>query len=130
MKAGRPRQSLTERELQLMNILWDYPEGLSVRRIVELHPEPRPHVNSVATILKILEEKNHVTHRSEGGTHFYSAVTDRREAGRRSISSVVSNFFGNSYKNVVSALIDDNRISAEELREIVDMIEGRNKLQN
>lgn len=125
MKAGRPRQILTDRELQLMTILWDNPGGLSVRRIVELHPDPRPHVNSVATILKILEEKGHVSHSTIAGAHIYEAVTARGEAGRRSINSLVSNFFGNSYKNVVSALIDDKCLSVDELKEIIDMIENQ-----
>ena len=130
MKAGRPRQDLTDRELQLMTILWDNPQGLPVKTIVALHPDPRPHVNSVATILKILEEKGHVTHRSVGGAHIFTPLTQRQEAGRRSISSIVSNFFGNSYKNVVSALVDDNRLSVDELREIISLIEQRDNLNN
>lgn len=125
MKAGRPKQILTERELQLMTILWDNPGGLSVRRIVELHPDPKPHVNSVATILKILEDKGHVSHRSEGGAHIFMAVTCRSDVGRKSFSAVVSNFFGNSYRNVISSLVDDRQLTIGELKEIIAMIEAR-----
>lgn len=127
MKPGRKPQALTERELQLMKILWECPEGMFVRQIVELHPEPRPHVNTVATILKILEEKGHVGHDVIGNSHRYHALTEKDDFRDRSLRSLIGDFFGNSYKSVVSALVKEEKISVDELQEIIDMVQAGKK---
>lgn len=128
MKAGRKIQGLTQRELDILKILWDEQEanggGLFVREIVERHAAPLPHVNTVATQLKILEEKGHVAHESIGGSHRYFPVTRREDVRERSLRSVIADFFGNSYKSAVSALVAEEKISVEELREIIDMVEN------
>ena len=127
MKSGRKAQQITDRELDLMKILWESPDGLLVREIVERHPEPRPHVNTVATLIKILEEKGHVSHTIEGNAFRYHAVTPQKELQNRSMKSLINNFFGNSYKSAVSALVEDEKISVADLHEIIEMIEKRNK---
>lgn len=127
MKSGRKAQQITDRELDLMKILWENPDGLLVREIVERHPEPRPHVNTVATLIKILEEKGHVSHTIEGNAFRYHAVTPQKELRNRSMKSLINNFFGNSYKSAVSALVEDEKISVADLHEIIEMIEKRNK---
>lgn len=127
MKSGRKAQQITERELDLMKILWEAPDGLLVREIVERHPEPRPHVNTVATLIKILEEKGHVSHKTEGNAFRYFAVTAKTELRNRSLKTLISDFFGNSYKSAVSALVEDEKLSVEDLQEIIKMIEKRNK---
>lgn len=127
MKSGRKAQQITDRELDLMKILWENPDGLLVREIVERHPEPLPHVNTVATLIKILEEKGHVSHTIEGNAFRYHALTPQKELRNRSMKSVINNFFGNSYKSAVSALVEDEKISVADLHEIIEMIEKRNK---
>lgn len=136
MKAGRKTQGLTQRELDILKILWDAqdeqssqisatsPAGLFVREIVKRHPKPQPHVNTIATQLKILEEKGHVAHETIGGSHRYYPITQREDVRDRSLRSIISDFFGNSYKSVVSALVAEEKISVEELREIIDMVEN------
>lgn len=124
MKSGRKPQILTERELPIMKALWER-GPLFVREIVETYAEPRPHQNTVATLVKILEEKGHVTHENVGNYHRYMAVTPQKELRNRSLLGVISNFFDNSYKAVVSALAEEEKISADELREIIRMIEKK-----
>ncbi len=67
MKPGRrPSSGLTDRELEIMTIFWT--KGpLYVRDMLEFFPEPRPHVNTVSTIVRILEEKGHVAHNNISG---------------------------------------------------------------
>lgn len=126
MNPGRKPSMLTERELPIMKALWtDGP--LFVREIVERFPEPRPHQNTVATLIKILEEKGHVTHESVGNAFRYSAVTPRSEFRDRSLRSIVSDFFDNSYKNAVSALVEEEKISIDELREIIEIMQRSKK---
>lgn len=126
MKAGRKKQILTEREAEIMNMLWEN-GPMFVRELVEKYPEPRPHFNTIATIVRILETKGYVKHEAVGGWHRFSAVARPSDFREKSMAEVVRNFFGNSYKTAVSALAEEEKISLEELKEIVALIEEKNK---
>ena len=126
MRAGRKKQVLTEKEAVIMNLLWE--QGpLFVREMLELYPEPKPHFNTVATTVRILEGKGYVEHEVFGGSHRFKAVLDRSDFRDRSMAEVVRNYFGNSYKSAVSALVEEEKISVDELKEIVALIESKNK---
>ncbi len=134
MKAGRKKQILSDREASIMRLLWDN-GPLYVKEMVRLLPEPRPHVNTISTMVKILEEKGYVTHKSISGSYQYSAIVGAEGFCSRSLADVVLKFFNNSYKNAVSALVAEEKISVEELREIIGMVErqhggGQNKEKN
>jgi len=124
MKAGRKRQVLTEKESVIMNMLWEH-GPLFVREMLERYPEPRPHFNTVATTVRILEEKGHVAHEVFGSSHRFHAVADRNDFRERSLAEVVRNYFNNSYKSAVSALAEEEKISVDELREIIALIESK-----
>lgn len=109
-----------------MKALWER-GPLFVREILAGYPEPKPHQNTVATLVKILEEKGHVGHEVVGNSHRYYAVTPRSVVCERSLMEVIGNFFNNSYKSVVSALVADEKISVDELKEIIRIVEERNK---
>lgn len=125
MKAGRKRQTLTEKETTIMNMLWTH-GPMFVREMIALYPEPRPHVNTVSTTVRILEEKGYVAHEAFGGSHRYFAIAAKTDFRDRSLSDVIRNYFDNSYKSAVSALAEEEKISVEELREIIDLIESKN----
>ena len=126
MKAGRKKQELTEKEAILMNMLWD--KGpLFVREMLELYPEPKPHFNTVATTVRILEGKGYVGHEVFGNTHRFYAAVEKSSFRDKSLAAVIRNYFGNSYKSVVSALAEEEKISVDELKEIIDLIERKNK---
>lgn len=124
MKAGRKKQTLTDKEAELMNMLWEH-GPLFVREVVALYPDPKPHFNTVATTVRILEDKGFVTHEAIGGSHRFEAVASRADFSRKSLSDVIRTYFGNSYKSVVSALAEEEKISASELREILELIEKK-----
>lgn len=124
MKAGRKRQILTEKESYIMQMLWSR-GPMFVKEMVELYPEPRPHVNTVSTTVRILEDKGYVAHESIGGAHRYFAVARMEDFRERSLADLVRNYFNNSYKSAVSALVEDEKISIDELREIINIIERK-----
>ena len=127
MKAGRKKQLLTEKETELMNMLWER-GPLFVREMVDLFPDPKPHFNTVSTTVRILCDKGFVEHVGERkGAYVYGAIVESRELSGNSLARLVKNYFNNSYRSVVSALVDDEKISVEELREIIDMVERRNR---
>ena len=122
MKAGRPKSSLTEKEEQIMQMLWQH-GPLLVRQMVELYPEPRPHVNTVSTLVRILEQKGHVGHTVEGGSHRFHAITQIENVRSSRLAGFIKNYFSNSYLGAVSALVKEEKISVDELRELIDMVE-------
>ncbi|MDE6480984.1 MAG: BlaI/MecI/CopY family transcriptional regulator [Muribaculaceae bacterium] len=129
MKAGRKKQLLTEKERELMNMLWD--KGpLFVREMVDLYPNPKPHFNTVATTIRILEGKGYVSHEVLGNSHRFYAMADKSEFRSKSLTDVIRNYFGNSYKIAVSSLIEEEKISVDEVKEILDLIEKKNSTNN
>lgn len=128
MKAGRKKQLLTEKEAELMNMLWD--KGpLFVRDMVEIYPNPKPHFNTVATTIRILEGKGYVGHEVLGNSHRFYAMADKSEFRSKSLGDVIRNFFGNSYKVAISSLIEEEKISIDEVKEILELIEKKNSIE-
>ena len=125
MKAGRKAQILTEKETILMRMLWDR-GPMFVREMLEIYPEPKPHFNTVSTIIRILEDKGHVGHEGVGASHRYYAIARQEDFRKKSLARLVSDYFNNSYKNAVSALVEEEKISLDELREIIDLVERKN----
>ena len=109
-----------------MNMLWEH-GPMFVREMLEHYPEPKPHFNTVSTTVRILESKGYVEHEVFGGSHRFKALVERSDFRGRSLAEVVRNYFGNSYKSAVSALVEEEKISIEELKEIVELIESKNK---
>lgn len=124
MKPGRKKQMLTEKEAILMNMLWDN-GPLFVRDMVALYPEPKPHFNTVATTIRILEGKGYVGHEVFASCHRFYAIAAKEDFREKSLAEVIKNYFGNSYKNAVSALVAEEKISVDELKEIINLIESR-----
>lgn len=112
---------LTPKEEEVMKILWMHDE-MTGREIMELFPEPRPHVNTVSTFLRILEEKGLVKHRLIGTTNLYKAAFSADEMGRRSMKSVISKFFRGSMTGMISSLINHEEISPEEIAELKKLV--------
>lgn len=125
MKAGRKTQILTEKEKIIMQMLWEH-GPMFVREMLELYPEPKPHFNTVSTLVRILEDKGHVDHEVVGASHRFRAISRKEDFMKRSIAQVVKDYFNNSYKSAVSALVEEEKISVGELREIIDLIESKN----
>lgn len=118
-------EKLTRREEELMRNFWQH-GPLFVRELVALFPDPKPHFNTLSTMVRALEAKGYVDHKAFGGTHQYFAVVTEEEFSRRTLGGVVSKYFENSYLDVVSALVDEEKISVSELRSLIERIEHQN----
>ena len=116
-------EKLTKREEELMNIFWDN-GAMFVKDILELLPEPKPHFNTVSTMVRALEAKGFVSHKAYGNSYQYFPAVDRSGFGRKSLKNIIKEYFGNSYKNAVSALVDDGELSAEEIKDLLKQVEN------
>ena len=112
---------LTKAEEQVMQELWKL-EKAYLREIVEAMPDPKPHQNTVATLLKILVEKEFVGINVMNRHHEYYAAVSKEEYSKRSMTQLAKNYFEGSFSNVVSFLVKENDISVEELESLLQQI--------
>lgn len=124
-KKERKKHTLTLREEELMQLLWEN-KPMYVRELVQLYPDPKPHVNTVSTVVRTLEEKGHVSHEVAGTGYKYFAVAQKEDFADKTLSNVIKGYFNNSYLNAVSTLVEKEKISVDELRELIDLIEKKN----
>lgn len=125
MKRGRPKSTLTEKEEEIMQYLWSN-GPLFVRELVGLYPDPKPHFNTVATTIRILESKGFVAHEVVGSSHRFYAVADINDCRRQSLGKVIAGYFKGNYRAAVSTLVEDEKITADDLRELLEMVEKAN----
>lgn len=122
---ARPKSrypKLSDREAEIMGMLWKR-GPLYVREILDSYPDPKPHFNTISTIVRILEDKGYVNHESISGSYRYFAVVEASDFAGRSLAQIIKNYFDGSARAAVSALVEEERISVDELREIIDMVE-------
>ncbi|WP_295936809.1 BlaI/MecI/CopY family transcriptional regulator [uncultured Alistipes sp.] len=115
-------EKLTRREEELMRCFWQH-GPLFVRELVALADEPKPHFNTLSTMVRALEAKGYVDHKPFGSTYQYYPVVTEEEFSRRTLGGVISKYFENSYLGAVSALVEEEKISLEDLRELIERIE-------
>jgi BlaI family penicillinase repressor len=119
-------KALTRAEEQIMKVLWGMQNGL-LMEIVEKMPPPRPHKNTVATILKTLVDKGFVTIEPLGRIHRYHPAVSKEDYSKRTLTDVAKGYFGGSFSNVVSFLVDENKLSVEDLELLLKQIKKSKK---
>jgi len=115
-------KELTRAEEQVMQILWQLKEGF-VKDIIEKMPAPKPAYNTVSTIIRILDAKGFVGHKAFGKSHQYFPLISKQEYSDRSLNSLVTGYFDNSYQNLVSFFTKGDKVSVKELEAMQAMIE-------
>lgn len=117
-------QKLTNKEEEIMQILWRLKKAFVKEVMAEIR-EDQPHYNTLSTIIRNLEEKGFVSYNAFGNTHQYYPIVKMEEYRKRFMNTAIENYFDNSYKNMVSFFAEEQKISAEELREILAIIEKK-----
>ena len=107
-------KTLTKAEEQLMQVVWKLKEGF-IRDIMDALPPPKPHQNTVATLLKILVEKEFVGIRIFGRQHQYYPLVSKEAYSKASIKTLVKSYFGGSFSEAVSFMVKENNISLDDL---------------
>ncbi len=120
-----PMEKLTKKEEEIMNLFWDN-GAMFVKDILDIVPEPKPHFNTISTMVRALEAKGYVSHKAYGNTYQYFATVQRSDFGRKTLKNIIKEYFGNSYKNAVSALVDDGELSSDEIKELLQQVENQN----
>lgn len=116
--------TLTKAEEQVMQYLWEIQRGF-LKDILDLFPEPKPHTNTVSTILKVLKEKDFVDYTVFGRQHEYYPLISKEKYTGKSMKSLVKNYFEGSYKNAVSFLVEKNEMSVEDLEMLLNELKNK-----
>lgn len=117
---------LTAKEEEIMGYFWE--KGpLFVKQLLEYYEEPKPHFNTLSTIVRGLEDKGFLSHNTFGNTYQYYAAVSETEYSKGTLKNVIAKYFNNSYLGVVSSLIKEEDISVDELRKLLDEVEQENK---
>src|SRR5882757_8097072 len=119
-------QKLAKREEQIMQVYWDL-EKAFIKEVIPHLPDPKPHYNSVATMIKILEEKKFLDHDTVGNLYRYFPIVSREEYQKHAMKDIVSNYFDNSYPRMLAFFAKEQNLSDEELNEIVNIIKTKKK---
>lgn len=117
-------QKLTNKEEELMLYFWER-GAMFVKDVVALYDDPKPHFNTISTMVRTLEAKGFLDHEAFGNTYRYRPIISQEEFSKGVLGSVVTRYFENSYKSVVSALIDEEKISIEELEELIRKVNNQ-----
>jgi len=117
-------EKLTYQEEELMLIIFQQEKGF-IKDFIQRMDEPRPPYTTVASIVKNLERKGYVKGTRYGNTSEYSPIMDEHDYKSKFMSGIVQNYFENSYKEMVSFFVEKQKISAEELQEIIKLIEKK-----
>lgn len=104
-----------------MQVLWDLEEA-SVKEIIEKLPTPKPAYNTVSTIIRILETKEFVGHRSKGRGHIYFPLIKKADYSNKRLQKLVDGYFEGSFKSMVSFFVKKNDIDMDDLGTILDAI--------
>ncbi|WP_378177607.1 BlaI/MecI/CopY family transcriptional regulator [Aquimarina sp. SS2-1] len=116
-------EKLTNKEEEIMQALWKLEKAFAKEVQAELSDSV--HYNTVSTIIRNLEEKGYVDHKAYGKTHQYFPIISKEAYRSNFVSKAMTEYFNNSYKNMVSFFAKEEKITAEELREILDVIEQK-----
>jgi predicted transcriptional regulator len=119
-------KSLTKAEEDIMQYIWQLGR-CTVSNIIERMKDPKPPHSSVSTIVRILEKKGFVDHKTYGRTYEYFPIVSKEDYSRKSVSSLIANYFNGSPSELVSFLVNKEETSVEELQELIKAIKKNSK---
>ena len=117
---------LTKAEEQIMQSIWKLKEAF-LKDILDLQPEPKPHSNTVATIVKILVDKGFVGLKQIGRVHEYFPIVSKKDYSSSSIRTLVDGYFEGSFSDAVSFMVKQKDISVKELEMLLQQIKHNKK---
>ena len=119
-------KTLTRAEEQVMQVLWQLNEGF-IRDIMEAIKPPKPHQNTIATVLKILVEKGFAGTRSFGRQYQYYPLVSKEAYSKSSFKNMVKNYFSGSFTEAVSFMVKEKNLSVEELEALLTELKKKKK---
>ena len=121
-------QEITRAQEDILRVLWDLQEG-AIGDVLNEIPDPKPAYNTVATVIKVLEKKGYLSHKTFGKTNVYYPLVSKKEYARNVLRGTVSSLFNGSVNQLVSHFVKDKEVDIQELEAIRNMLEEEIKNQ-
>ena len=121
-KLRKYMEKLTTQEEEAMQAVWKVGEG-NVKLFLENMETARPPYTTLASTIKNLEKKGFLTSRLIGNSYLYKPVITEDEYKKKFMNGFVKDYFADSYKELVNFFVEEKKLSAKELKEIIDLIE-------
>ncbi len=118
-------KQLTKAEEEVMQLLWQQEEA-NVASIIEQMPEPKPAYNTISTIIRILENKQFVSHRKKGKGYIYFPIVKKEDYSSQSLNKLMNNYFNGSFRNMVSFFVKKNDMDIKDLEQILKELDKEN----
>ena len=119
-------KKLTNKEREVMELFWKH-GPMFVRELLEHYEEPKPHFNTLSTIVRRLEQQGYIGHKQYGSTYQYHALITEQDYAKNSIFRLVDTYIKDSYKGLVSTLLKEEKLSLNELRDLISQVETYEK---
>ncbi|MFD3001845.1 BlaI/MecI/CopY family transcriptional regulator [Pontibacter toksunensis] len=117
-------QKLGKREEQIMQVIWRL-ESAFIKEIIEEMPEPKPHYNTIATMVKILTEKGFLSAEKLGNSYRYTPLVALADYRKQDVASIKRKYFGNSFSKMITHFAREEKLSDSELDEIIQIIKSQ-----
>ncbi|RCR69467.1 BlaI/MecI/CopY family transcriptional regulator [Larkinella punicea] len=118
-------EQLTKTEEKVMQILWNIKKGF-VKDVIDGMPNPKPPYNTISSLIRILEKKGFVGHKAYGKTHEYFPLISKLAYRKFTFKNFLMNYFEGSPEKVVSFMVNEEKLSPEEIERIVDLLGPEN----
>lgn len=118
-------KKLSKKELEIMELFWKN-GAMTTNEVRELMPEPKPHINTISTQVRMLESNGFLDHRKEGTGFRYFYKIEWQDYNETFNGNPETKCLDNSYIKHVSALVKDDKITVDELRELINLIDSEN----
>ena len=119
-------KEITKAQEDILKAIWEIKEG-AVSDILEILSEPKPAYNTVATVIKVLEKKGYVSHKTFGKTNVYFPVVAKKEYATHILKDTFRNFFNGSLNLMFSQFVKNKKVSLHELEELRTMLDDEIK---
>lgn len=119
-------KGLTAKEEEIMGFFWKN-GPMFVKELLAYYDDPKPHFNTLSTIVRGLEDKGFIAHHTFGNTYQYYAAVTEEEYRKGTLRNVISKYFNNSFLSAVSSLVKEEDISLDELKKLIKEVEDGNK---
>lgn len=121
-KQKKNMKGLTAKEEEIMGFFWE--KGpLFVKEMLVFYGEPKPHFNTLSTIVRGLEDKGFLSHHTFGNTYQYYAVVSEEDFRKGTLKNAISKYFNDSYLSAVSSLVKEEDISLDDLKRLIEEVE-------
>ncbi|MFM2388226.1 MAG: hypothetical protein RL660_2983 [Bacteroidota bacterium] len=117
---------LTKAEEQVMQGLWEIEQG-TVADILEQLAEPKPHYNTVSTVVKVLIEKDFVSFTAIGRSHVYKPTITKEKYAKQSARQLLKNYFDGKASELVSFFVKEKKLTQKDIDAIMHEIKNNNK---